>query len=137
MKTLAAKIICAVSAALLFAFATPAPAHAQSAASETAQCQSREGAGFISGEWRVTGGYADGASGVDFTVTFSPDGTFVDRDGYRGRWIISGGAFTMYYPDESQLGYIGVIQGGRISGRFDGLDTAGTFQMTQIAGGAK
>lgn len=96
-----------------------------------AAAQSREGSNFISGVWRVTGGYSTGENVVNFTVTVSPDGTFVDRDNYRGRWVISGSSFTMFYPDESQLGYVGTISGDTISGRFDGRDVAGHFRMSR------
>lgn len=119
----------AMIAALLFGlcanFFTAAPAMAQT----------REGASFISGEWRITGSYSDGTSGIDFTVRFSSDGTFVDRDNFRGRWLITGSSFAMFYPDDSQLGYTGVISGNRITGRFEGASTAGSFTMSPLSGG--
>jgi hypothetical protein len=104
------------------------------AAAETCQKAdvAREGAGFITGAWNIEGSYDEaGREPVGFTVTFASDGTFVDRDNYRGRWLISGSSFTMYYPDESQLGYVGAISGDMIIGRFEGLQNSGAFQMSR------
>lgn len=91
----------------------------------------REGAQFIVGRWNFTGAYSDGQNDIGFWADFRPDGTFVDRDNYPGRWVISGSSFSMFYPDESQLGYVGVIENGRVSGRFDGATTSGVFEMSR------
>lgn len=117
-------------------FAPPAFANEPAApcqkASPTAPAAPREGADFISGAWNIGGSYADGTEGsVNFVATFAADGTFVDRDNYRGRWIISGSSFSMFYPDESELGYTGTIQGREISGLFFGRDTYGRFRMSR------
>ena len=89
---------------------------------------------FISGSWYFSGGYDDPArrdEAVDFSAYFLSDGTFVDRDNYRGRWIAAGDSFSMYYLDASQLVYVGTIDGARVAGRFRGRDVSGHFQMTR------
>ena len=122
-------LACATFAAPAFAGETAAPCQK---ASPTAPASPREGADFISGAWNISGSYTDGSTGsVAFVATFAADGTFVDRDNYRGRWIISGSSFTMFYPDESELGYTGTIQGREINGLFFGRDTNGQFRMTR------
>lgn len=85
---------------------------------------------FVAGRWNVTGSY-DGEStpSVNFWIQFNADGTCVDRDNYRCRWIIWGQAFTLFYPDESELGYVGSLSGNTIAGRFKGRDVAGIFEM--------
>lgn len=98
----------------------------------TAQTQGpREGAEFIAGRWNFVGQYEDSTEGVGFWTAFNADGTCVDRDNYPCRWIISGSSFTMYYPDESELGYVGTISGREINGRFLGKHAAGVFTMTR------
>ncbi len=93
--------------------------------------QTREGADFISGRWVFAGQYENGDDSINFWTVFSPDGTCVDRDNYRCRWIISGSSFVMFYPDESELGYVGAISGQTVSGRFSGKDSAGVFRMAR------
>jgi len=117
-------------------FAAPAfasePVASCQKASPSAPSAPREGSDFISGAWNIAGSYTDGTEGaVNFSATFATDGTFVDRDNYRGRWIISGASFTMFYPDESELGYVGTIQGREISGLFFGRETNGQFRMSR------
>lgn len=92
--------------------------------------QQYEGAALVAGEWHVGGQMDDAArTTVNFNVTMKADGTFVDADGYPGRWLISGSSFSMYYPDESELGYTGTISGGVIAGRFRGATVSGQFRM--------
>jgi hypothetical protein len=99
----------------------------------TASAQSQELAAYIEGPWYVTGSYDDPEKPepVSFRVYLLSGGTFVDRDNYRGRWLISGEAFTMFYSDESQLAYVGVAEEGEIIGRFRGRDTSGEFRMSR------
>lgn len=119
------KLIAACALAL-FALGAPMSVSAQVDPASVA----RQGAGYIPGAWHISGQYDQiGQEPVGFRATFAPDGTFVDRDGYPGRWIISGATFAMFYPDESQLGYVGTIDGDTISGRFEGLSNSGSFQM--------
>lgn len=94
---------------------------------DSAQAQSGS---FQAGRWNVTGTY-DGEStpSVNFWIQFNADGTCIDRDNYRCRWIVSGQAFTLFYPDESELGYVGTLSGNTVAGRFVGLHTGGTFSM--------
>jgi hypothetical protein len=89
-----------------------------------------EGANFIAGSWRVTGTYDDGGN-VNFVITFAADGSFVDSDNFPGRWLISGSNVSVYYPDESWLGYVGAIEGDTITGGFRGSDNSGQFQMSR------
>ena len=91
--------------------------------------QQYEGAALVVGQWRVGGQFDQNGGPVNFGVTLSADGTFVDTDDYKGRWLVSGSSFSMYYPDESELGYAGTIKGGAISGRFRGRDNSGVFRM--------
>lgn len=125
----ALRIVFAALAVLFVAYAS-----APSAVAQTTQAQAaREGAVYLTGQWRVTGGYdGEAQDAVDFWVNFNADGTFQDRDGYTGRWIVSGANFTMFYPDDSHLGYVGAVQGENISGRFDGLHVAGRFRMRRM-----
>jgi len=122
-----------IVAALLFAaFALSAPL-AGAAPQVDPAVAARQGVSFVVGMWTISGEYDQQSSqSVGFDVTFYPNGTFIDRDGFTGRWIISGDTFSMYYPDESQLGYVGRISGDVVTGRFEGLDNSGTFQMRQI-----
>ena len=119
----------AAVAALTLAFAGPpalTPAWAQSAPAPI------PGADQIAGTWQFTGRFDGEETGsVNFSATFAGDGTFVDQDDYPGRWILSGQAFSMFYPDESELGYVGVLRGGEITGRFQGKSASGDFRMTR------
>jgi len=84
------------------------------------------------GRWNITGGYdGEAAGGVNFWIDLNADGTCVDRDEYPCRWIVSGASLSVFYPDESQLGYVGTRQGEAWVGRFEGADVAGQFQMTR------
>jgi hypothetical protein len=87
----------------------------------------------LEGTWYVTGSYDDLANPepVDFRVYLMSDGTFVDSDNYRGRWVVSNASFAMYYADEAELGYVGLVEGRTITGRFRGEHTSGLFQMTR------
>ncbi len=103
---------------------------AEACQAEKPSAQNLEGADFIAGSWRVTGTYDDGGS-VNFVITFAADGSFVDSDNFPGRWLISGSHVSVYYPDESWLGYVGAIEGDTITGRFRGSDNSGQFQMSR------
>lgn len=123
------KLIAACALAL-FALGAPISASAQVDPASVA----RQGAGYIPGTWQISGQYDQiGQEPVGFRATFALDGTFTDHDGYTGRWIISGSTLAMYYPDESQLGYVGTINGDTISGRFEGLANSGAFQMQRVS----
>lgn len=127
-----ARALAVLAALVIGAFAHgPAFAQANSAASQ------REGAAFISGRWDVSGSYDDISDPVEFWVSFSRDGTFVDRDNYAGTWLVAGSSFSMTYTSV-EMGYVGQIENGAISGRFDGGDISGRFRMVragELAGG--
>lgn len=126
------RAVTAFAFALALQFATGAAGAAPLAdACQTNKAIQVEGADFITGTWHVTGGYDDGGDSVNFDVTFAADGSFVDADNFPGRWMISGSSFTMYYPDETWLGYVGAIQGNAIIGRFQGRDNSGQFEMSR------
>lgn len=128
----AARVL-ALLAVLLVGAAAYEPAFAQA----NSVAGQREGAGFISGRWNVTGAYDDITDPVDFWVSFSHDGTFVDRDNYQGTWLIAGSSFSMTYTSV-EMGYVGQIQNGAISGRFGGGSISGEFRMARsgdLAGG--
>jgi hypothetical protein len=82
---------------------------------QASSAQTQELAAYIEGPWYVTGSYDDPEQPepVDLRVYLLSDGTFVDRDNYRGRWLVSGEGFAMFYADESQLAYVGVAEEGR------------------------
>lgn len=118
----------AVAAALALAFAGQ-PALSPAIAQNAPRADAIEGADFIAGKWQFSGSFSDQPDGVGFTATFARNGTFVDQDNYPGRWIVSGQTFAMFYPDESELGYVGVIRGDEIVGRFRGRTVSGDFRM--------
>lgn len=120
-----ARALALIAALILGAF----PQHAAFAQSNGVSGQ-REGAAFIGGRWNVTGSYDDITDPVDFWVSFSRDGTFVDRDNYPGTWLVAGSSFSMTYTSV-EMGYVGEIENGVISGRFSGGSISGQFRMVR------
>ena len=123
--------------ALLAALLLGAVAQSSAFAQTNGATGQREGAAFIAGRWNVTGSYDDITDPVDFWVSFSRDGTFVDRDNYAGTWLVAGSSFSMTYSTVD-MGYVGQIQSGAISGRFGGGTISGQFRMDRggdLAGG--
>jgi hypothetical protein len=87
-----------------------------------------------SGVWQVNGAFDDPAKAdepVDFWIVLLSDGTFVDQDNYRGRWVAADNVFAFSYFDESKLLYVGAVREDRIEGNFAGVDTSGIFVMSR------
>ena len=103
-------------------------------------CQSRPSAEYVAayaGVWQINGRFDDPMKAnepVDFWVMLLSDGTFRDRDNYRGRWVASESSFALAYIDESRLLYVGgPMHDDRVESRFSGEDTSGSFEMRRSA----
>jgi hypothetical protein len=108
--------------------------HVATSAHRPCQVEASVAEPVYSGVWRVNGVFDDPSKAdepVDFWVALLSDGTFVDRDNYRGRWVATDDVLAFSYYDESKLLYVGVVRGDRIDGHFAGVDTSGSFGMSR------